>query len=481
MKNRDILLDVIGDTDETLIPELSEKKKRGPAVKWTAVGGVCAAALIAFVVFLSGGKNDKISTLPQTGGDDNMMILAAAAYPEMPMYPSESDQNAYEKWHEAKLALRNQPKGYKDGFDTFFLNSTQTFLTQTQTDNKVYSPLSLYMALGMSAEISGGNTRQQILDVLAQDNIKALRSHAKSIWQANYMDDGMAKCILSNSLWTNSNTAYTAKTIDLLANNYYASVFSGDPKSDAYNQLMQKWIADQTDGLLSDYASTIKMDPEMVLTLASTVNYSGKWNIPFSEELTQSGTFHSPSGDVQCDFMNSERDTTYFWGEKFASITMSLENNGQMRLILPDEGVRPEELLCDDEAIRYMISTEGGKNSKYVIVNLSVPKFDISSTIDLKDGLKKMGVTDAFDSSESDFSPLSESADMIVLSKAEQNTRVMIDEEGCKAASLTTMLYAGSAMPDDYVAFTLDRPFLFEIMSETGLPLFVGIINQPTR
>ncbi len=33
----------------------------------------------------------------------------------------------------------------------------------------------------------------------------------------------------------------------------------------------------------------------------------------------------------------------------------------------------------------------------------------------------------------------------------------------------------------DHVEFTLDRPFIFEIMSETGLPLFVGIVNNPVQ
>lgn len=145
---------------------------------------------------------------------------------------------------------------------------------------------------------------------------------------------------------------------------------------------------------------------------------------------------------------------------------------------LPDEGISPEELILDDEAISYMTSIEY-ENSKYVTVNLSVPKFDVSSSIDLKDGLQKLGITDMFDSSKSDFSPLSENAKGIMISKAEQDTRVIIDEEGCKASSLTIMAYDGAGMPEDYIDFILDRPFIFEIISESGLPLFVGIVNNP--
>lgn len=52
MKNKDILLDVIGDTDEKLVPELTAKKKKSSIFKWTALGGVCAAVIIGCVVLL---------------------------------------------------------------------------------------------------------------------------------------------------------------------------------------------------------------------------------------------------------------------------------------------------------------------------------------------------------------------------------------------------------------------------------------------
>ncbi len=170
---------------------------------------------------------------------------------------------------------------------------------------------------------------------------------------------------------------------------------------------------------------------------------------------------------------------TYNWGEHFASIALELENNGQMRLILPDEGFSPADLLRDAQVLDYMTQNGVWKNNKNTLVNLSVPKFDVSSQTDLRDGLNELGVTDLFDPEKSDFSPLTDDADGIALGKAEQDARVLIDEDGCKAAALTVMMYCGAAMPEDEVDFILDRPFLFEIMSETGLPLFVGVVNAP--
>ena len=119
-------------------------------------------------------------------------------------------------------------------------------------------------------------------------------------------------------------------------------------------------------------------------------------------------------------------------------------------------------------------------NQKYLIVNLSLPKFDISSDIDLTDGLKALGITDIFNVAKSDFSALTENANGIILTKADHAARVTVDEEGVKAAAYTVLMKCGSAAPpDEKIDFVLDRPFIFVITGNSGLPLFVGVVNNP--
>ena len=505
MKNNEILLDVIGDTAEELVPvpqqhdeakQAEKKPRRHGGFPFLAAGAVCtAAAVLACILFLpKGGTQMPDNLISQSGtspaassenGSAQAVLLAHAVYPELPPYPDESGvtdweahADAFQEWNQARLKLRSQPEGYTDGYDSFVSRSTPVFLAGDNTENHVYSPLSLFLALGMAAEVSDGSTRQQILDALSQKNLKTLRAHAGSIWQANYMDDGMAKCVLANSLWTNSSFPYNEKTVGTLAEQYYASVYAGDPASEAYNAMMRDWMNEQTDNLLTDYVSDIRMDPQTVLLLASTVNYSGKWVSRFRKEETAPDTFHAPSGDMTCDFLHKKADGGYYWGEHFSAVPLSLENNGEMRLILPDEGYTPEQLLEDAELIGFLNEAHP-ENYKYLMVDLTVPKFDVSSGIDLKEGLEKLGITDIFSAEAADFSPLSPNPEGIFVSKAEQDTRVTIDEEGCRAASLTVIAYCGSAMPQDETVLRFDRPFLFEIVSETGLPLFVGVVNQP--
>ncbi|MBQ1887296.1 MAG: serpin family protein, partial [Firmicutes bacterium] len=57
--------------------------------------------------------------------------------------------------------------------------------------------------------------------------------------------------------------------------------------------------------------------------------------------------------------------------------------------------------------------------------------------------------------------------------------RVKADEDGVEAAAYTViMVKATSAMPEEPIEFTVDRPFIFEIISSEGLPLFTGVVNH---
>ena len=95
------------------------------------------------------------------------------------------------------------------------------------------------------------------------------------------------------------------------------------------------------------------------------------------------------------------------------------------------------------------------------------------------DGLKALGVTDVFDMDAADFTPLTD-VPLVYVSQAKHAARVIVEEEKVEAAAYTIIGAAGAAAPPgDTVEFTVDRPFLFAITGPAGLPLFVGVVNDP--
>ncbi len=410
--------------------------------------------------------------------------LSEAEYPKMALYPANAanfDDPAYEAWRR-DVANQRRDLGDISALQNFFKESAATFLKDTKGENKIYSPLNVYMALSMLAQTTAGESQEQILTLLGSPDMAALRKQASDIWNCSYRDDGAMTTILASSLWLNKNVKFQQNTLKTLAEDFYASAYQGEMGSAAFDQALQDWLDLQTGGLLKEQAAGIKMDPETVLSMAATIYYKAKWDNEFSANSTTPQTFHTPNGDIETDFLHQREAQAYYWGDHFAAVSQKIALGGDMWFLLPDENIDPETLLSDEEAMAFLFTAQKDKwtSQKELQVNKAIPKFDVASSFDLKEGLKTLGVTDVFDTAKADFTPLTTDETKFALAKADHEARVMIDEKGCKAAAFTVLMYpTAPEPPKDEVDFVLDRPFLFCITGENGLPLFVGVVNAP--
>ena len=475
MKAEDIY-DGITDIRDDLIQGAKAPSKAAPGRRRWWRGAVAAAVALAILggIALRPGGGPLVTSA---------YAIAEAQYPEMAPYPDENSRDFNREWDAWWESIRSQRRELGDvsSLEDFFVRSSRTFLAGAGEENRVYSPLNVYMALSMLAELTDGESRGQILDLLGADSAESLRRQASDVWNANYRQDGATTSVMANSLWLNEKIDFVQGTMDTLARDYYASSYQGEMGSEEFSQALRDWLNEQTGGLLEDYAAGMELPGDTVLALASTLYFKARWSSEFMDSFTGKDIFHSPSGDVEVDFMHQGGSDIYYWGERFSAVRKGFEGSGEMWFLLPDQGVSPEELLGDEESLEFLFTADKyqWEKQKYLMVNKAIPKFDVSSQIKLGEGLRELGVTDVFDPERSDFGPMTGELEGIFLSQADHAARVAINEEGCEAAAFTVMRAEGSAMPpEEEVDFVVDRPFLFCITGESGLPLFVGIVNQ---
>ena len=258
--------------------------------------------------------------------------------------------------------------------------------------------------------------------------------------------------------------------------------------SAAYDALLQSWLNEQTGGLLKEQAAGLHMEPETVLALATAIYFKAPWVGEFQAYFTKDGSFFGPDGEEQVSFLHGSREIPWYWGERFSAVALGMENGGEMWFLLPEEGLTPEELLEDEELMDFLLLRDKNEweKQKDPLVRLTIPKFDVSSDLELSAGLRALGLTDAFDPKCSDFTPLTRELEELYVSRVQHAARVKIDEEGCEAAAYTEIeVAAGEACIDEpepeVIDFILDRPFLFVITNAGGLPLFVGVVNRPVE
>lgn len=244
---------------------------------------------------------------------------------------------------------------------------------------------------------------------------------------------------------------------------------------------LQAWVNKNTGNLLKDQASNLDLDPQTVFALASTVYFTAGWDKKFSDGNTKNALFHSPNGDMMTPFMNKTMSQhTYYWAENFGAIPLELTGNNRMWLILPDEGYTTADILASEDYLRMTLDPVSWETKRTFKINLSLPKFDVVNQMDLIEGIKAMGVTDIFDYTISDFTPMTDTP-MLYVDQINHAARVSIDEEGCTAAAFTVISLPGAMPPPelDEIDFVLDRPFLFVVSSRDNLPLFAGVVNKP--
>lgn len=446
---------------------------RSRARRWLPRAGGLAAAVVVIALLLQ---------LPFGGGMST--AFASAAYvAEYPQVLTREDFHDSDDWRTYRDSITPDPN-YLAGLSGFTLDSARGALSELDGANGVYSPLALYMALAMAAELSAGETQGQILDLLGSPDPAALREQTGRIWNRVHKDSRASQTLLANSLWLSDDEKYAFREepLTVLRDDYYASTFVADMGSGDTQQAIHSWLNEQTGGLLREQAEGVEVDSGTVALLLSTVYFHDQWISPFNEEGTAPDTFTLSDGsEVTCDFMHKITTGTYVGAEGFTSASLSFEGDCSMTFILPDEGWTVDDLLSDDALMERILAGSGDDpDSDFGEIQFSIPKFSVSANLDLIPILRQLGVTDMFDWTVADFTPLSDYP-LLYFDRATQSTTLSINEVGCTAASFVEMeLRAGSAQPEGLCVLDLERPFLFLITGVDGMPLFLGVVNDPT-
>ncbi|MBR3174860.1 MAG: hypothetical protein IKF55_03205 [Oscillospiraceae bacterium] len=414
-------------------------------------------------------------------------LVKEAQLPSIPPCPDMSDpsnwndemraQNA--AWWEAKEAHQAIVIPDAAQFQDFVRESSQRLHEGQEASNFLYSPVSLWFCLHTLAALTENDSRAQILDVIGPAEEKDGDEHAEILFRSLYWEDDASVCVPALSIWLNKGTLLSETLLDRLAAGH-ASVFQGSMGDMGFNQALRLWLNEQTRGLLNDYVSELCFSADAGLTICSTLYMKNGWNVPFSKDETAPDVFYTDDGEVTTDFMHSSSPGVVFRGDGFTAMVLPFQDGGGVTFILPDSGLSPEELLSGEEVFRFLFSENEWDNCRYGRVNLSLPKMDCLSDMSLRNALEKMGITDIFDPQKLQFSSEISSDSKLLLSDLQQYGRLIVNEDGVEAAAATLTLDGALLMqPDDEIDFTLNRPFLYAVMSESSIPMFVGTYHRP--
>ena len=148
--------------------------------------------------------------------------------------------------------------------------------------------------------------------------------------------------------------------------------------------------------------------------------------------------------------------------------------------LLPKAGMSPEAYLetLDGKSLLELLGS-----AHETTVFTSLPKFRSEYKTELSEQLKAMGMDIAFDSSRADLHGIGTTEDgNLCIGRVLHRTFISVDEKGTRAGAATAVeiLTEGAMEIPDWKEVYLSRPFVYLLIdTETNLPFFVGILNDP--
>ena len=372
---------------------------------------------------------------------------------------------------------------FRDSLLDFSWNLFQN--TVEKKGNVLISPASVYLALGMTYNGAGGETRQGMAEALSatamtpeefnkacRDYINILRTTGKE-----------TELSIANSIWYRAGFPIANVFLQTNADYFDSAAQSLDFNQPSAVQTINGWVDQSTKGTIDKIVEEIT--PETMMYLINAVYFKSDWKVPFEGAMTRKREFHTPGGKVTADFMNQMSRMEYFEKDGTKGVVLPyVDGRFQFFAILPEETIEIRSFIdAMDGAGIYGILT----SIRTETVQLSLPKFETRYGENLNDALTRLGMGLAFDSAQADFFPMLETdqqdtANRLFISKIVHKTYCRVDELGTEASAVTSVTVdtAGFFEPQHQLVF--DRPFVYGIADVvTGAPLFLGKMENPTQ
>lgn len=349
----------------------------------------------------------------------------------------------------------------------------------SEGENLFFSPLSISTALAMTNNGAKGTTKEEISKMLQSNELSddAVNGYYGKLLQALPLLDGTTEVNLANSIWYRNDF----KVLDsFLATNkkyFHADVEAIDFSNPQAKDQINAWVDKETNAKIPTIIDQISNDA--VMYLINAIYFKGQWEHPFDKGSTQKADFKRANGStVQVDFMEADRRYDVAQGNTYEAIRLPYtDGKFDMVAVKPGEGTDALALLQTFAEPGALDNLSGQFSSRKT--HLYFPKFKMTYEAGLNKALEALGMKTAF-TDAADFTGINGSG-KLKIDEVKHKAFVEVDEEGTEAAAATSVGISLTSVQMPYI-LRFDEPFLIFIReASSGLILFAGQINDPTR
>lgn len=320
--------------------------------------------------------------------------------------------------------------------------------------------------------------------------------------------------VANNTLIIDEDTRIEQSYVDAVQRWYGSEV--GRIGSDGAKAALDAWTALHTGGLIR--RSAIRITPDTRLVLQNAILFAARWAKPFKAENTSKGASftRADGGRTRADMMHITGSFTLVKGEGWRALRLPYATGAPdgagagagtgdrpdgagaststgagtgdrrggtglaMDIILPDAVASPADLPPSTwgAATRALNRAERLPRGDFDVI-VGLPRLDLNpGAVDLIPLLEELGI--GIWGLE-----LSHIAPRLILEQAFQQTRLLVDEAGTVAASLTEAAFMRGAAPREprkTKRFICDRPYVLRVVDlDSGAAVFEAAVLDPAR
>lgn len=346
---------------------------------------------------------------------------------------------------------------------------------QPAEGNLVFSPASIGHTLLMARGAADAATGAAIDLALCLPAGAAAHEAWSAIAESISMADSEEKVVvtIADRIWPRLDLEPDPEWVDLLASEHATTLqpldLAGDPE--ASREVINAWVADQTQGLIPELLPEGFISDEMILVLTDALYFEAEWQRRFGKYAPVTDTFTRLDGSTtQVEFLR-ELELTDRRGRGDGFVGAEIPYFGgafSMLLIVPDAGQfaevrdRLDQDLLDEIDATFSLGP----------YELLMPRWAATTNLDLMGWLSAIGAAPGL------YPGISPDA---FLGAAVHGADITVDEWGTVAAAATGFGFLQSGPPTPELTVKADRPFLYLIRHrESGLVLFAGQVTDPS-
>ncbi|XP_050007368.1 serine protease inhibitor A3N-like [Alexandromys fortis] len=349
-------------------------------------------------------------------------------------------------------------------------------------ENIVFSPLSISAALAVLSLGASNNTLQEILEGLKFNLTETPEADIHRgfghLFLTLSQPGNQVQISTGNAMFIEKHQQILAEFKEKARALYQVEASSVDfQQAHEAKKLINDYVRNQTQEKIKELISDL--DKDTVMVLVNYFYFKGQWEMPFPLGDTLKSMFHlNNTKSVEVPVMNIEElITPYFRDEELSCTLVELKyrGNASALFILPDEGrMQQVEANLKPETLRKWRDSLSSS-----IIELSLPKFSISTDYKLEGILPQLGIREVF-STHADLSGITGTKDLSV-SQVVHKAVLDVAETGTEAAAATEVVIKKKMFPImNPLKVNFNRPFLMIISDRnTQSSLFLAKVTNP--